>query len=309
MTTTDVKVNFFSTSKQDLDIGIYGGSKKVKMFGAESYLKFVPIDPQCTYEVIEPLRPSSSSFHKKLPAMNYTVTIHSIDAPAPVFMADACERPGQACFCGTSLRPFDYFTKAKQLTQDVTISQVIRAAHIIDFIYHSAVCFTVQGSDDFSPEEGYSPAVLKEGLVEGESKVTSCYQKKYRILDKEEEVPLVINLFQRYPMSGIKWLKIDPLKVLPTQDYPNLPVTINANNAEFDLNLADRAGTIVVRDLVSGNVGSRTFVYNSTFLAPVPPRTIGRPKDLAYKIKAAGPRTSFPYDKPFQVTGAAYFNS
>ena len=254
-------------------------------------MKLTPVDPQCTYAPIVALSMGSSSVRKKFPAMNYTVSIHTLDVPAPVFDDDACDQAFDEtpCACGESLSPKEYFTKSNMLSQPITISNVTDDVMEYAFVYKSAVCLELVGGESFSEEEGVSP-------VDGDE-IVSCFPKSVTVMKSGETKDVVVNIFERYPNPGAAaWFE-------SSKDTNGLfkPISITKDTrGPVDLHVE---GTVLyIRDLVSGKAGSLAVDYNWTIVPPKPPKTQGRPQDYAYTITAGGPRTDFPFNWPFQVT-------
>jgi len=198
-TMSDVALNFYSTSKQPVQIGLFGGTMKIPMFGQETVFSITPSDSQCAYNITARMDSRTSSYNDLIAAMNYTVNFVS-GTSAPLFADDACDATNSAgtkCFCDNSKSPLKYLTDAGELSQDITITSIDSSTpYVVDFIYHSGVCVEVVGSESFSMVEGNKTVV--NGTVQ------SCFDTASTILSKGQNVSVKIVLFERYPAYAVK---------------------------------------------------------------------------------------------------------
>ncbi len=291
----DVGVTFYATTKQYVNVGLYGGESRATLVGPETTIRYTAADAQCPYTVVVPFKQSTSAAKKALPAMNYTVTFEDLDIPAPKFKDGLCDQTFDAttgCACGESLTPREYFTIAKKLSQDVTIYRATSLTEDmnLEYVYKTAVCFELIGGDALSEYEGVSP---KSGGT-----TLSCLPKKATVLEKDGKVRLTINAFERYPESTYPWFSSERL---PSGKYKYNTIDITANTRRaVDLYVPNTV--LFIRDLVSGKPNTQRVEYDSTLVPLPPPKEGKRPKDYGYTIVAGSPRTDFPFNWPFQVT-------
>jgi hypothetical protein len=257
----DISANFYAKSKQDIQIGIYGGENRVQLVGSESSIRLTPQDPDCKFSLVVPLRRATSAVRKKFPAMNYTVSIEKLLVPAPQFAPGVCDQANilTSCTCGESLPLLDYFTDAKLLSQDITIFEVNGDTIMKEFVYHSAVCLEAIGGEKFSETDAESPIADEEDIA--------CINNDNLVMKKEQTVDLTINLFERYPDSVLSpWFDVgikDPITGL----FQPKDITAQTRSP-VDLNVSQ--SVLYIRDLVSGMGTSQSVTYNATskFIRP-----------------------------------------
>ena len=288
----DVEVSFLATTLQDIKVGIYGGESRQRLVGQESKIQLTSIDPRCSYKPIVSLSRGSSAVQKKFAAMNYTLSIHTLDVPAPIFDAGVCDQAFDAntnCACGESLSLKDYFTNAGLMSQPISIGDVSTVAIEYEFVYKSAVCLELIGGESFSEAEGVSP-------IDGDE-IVSCFPQAAKVMDKGDSVDVVINIFERYPdVDAAPWFT----SIKGTNGLFKPVVITKDTRGPVDLHVENTV--LYIRDLVSGKPSSAGIAYNWTVVPPKPPKTQGRPVDYSYRLTAGSPRTDFPFNWPFQVT-------
>jgi len=214
-TMSDLALNFYSTSTQPVEIGFFGGASKYPMFGQESVFKLTPIDTQCAYNVTARMNPQTSSFKSVVAAMNYTVEFVS-GAPAPKFAADACDTTNSAgtkCFCDNSKTPLQYLTDAGELSQDIIITNTDSTPYVLEFVYHSGLCFEVMGSETFSLVEG------NKTIVNGVEQ--SCFSTGSTILAKGQNKSVNVILFERDIRLRLQALRL-PGRLRPSLHHQQL---------------------------------------------------------------------------------------
>jgi len=284
-TMSDLALNFYSTSTQPVEVGLFGGESKYRMFGPESVFTMTPVDMQCAYNITARMNPQTSSFKSVIAAMNYTVDFIS-GAPAPVFAADACDTTnaaGTKCFCDNSKTPLQYLTDAGQLSQDLTITSVDPTPYVLEFIYHSGLCLEVVGSETFSLVEG------NKTVVNGTAQ--SCFSTGTTMLTKGQNKSVNIVLFERYPSATIGKQIAWPAS------------TISASSTLIDFTVPN--AVVAVLDQVSGGTSPVQFPYNTTLVQSSTKGSYAKkPAALQYTINAGRPRPSFPFDLLFQVYAA-----
>lgn len=197
MTKADVQINFFFTSKQNIQIGFYGAAdNKVKMFNDN--VKFDIKATTCPFKIIGRLDADGNEYIGSIPALNYTVTMNSFTYTFPNFQLPTTPLFGEP-ICADNLQPYDYIEKTNQLNQDLIIPSVISDRYSIEYYYRSGVCVYFDNAINFNtlqqpiaPPPSATPAFQNE----------ACYPKSITVLKEEVPYNITIFIFERYPMSA-----------------------------------------------------------------------------------------------------------
>ena len=260
-TIADVNVDFYATSMQLVNIGIFGGHSKIPMFGEETVFIAQAYKAMCNYSVQFAMDPAASSFTQFIPAMNYTVTLTQSASNGPTF--SDCGNAVQ-CFCDpVHKNPITYLSELGELSQNLRITDVDDSIYYINYTYHTGVCFEALNSLQFATVDG------------------PCFPADATVLKKHQNWTLQFILFELYP-EGNDWVQASPKPVYALTDY----TVDNAN--------------ITITDLVSARKAPQNFVYVNNFTI-IPPSVVPSPLGLNYTITAGDPLPSTPYSWSFDV--------
>ena len=291
-TMSNVNLTFYSTSVVSVDVQFFGGSPGpgnglvgssflFDMFGSETSFQFVPVDPQCTYQPQFSLNSGTSTTGaNKIPAMNYSVVLADCPLPAPQFSSSSCPTPGTPCICSASMSPMQYMTASQSLNQSLSITDVNETVSVLQFYYHTGVCYEVVGSEYFASNYGTN--------VNGQS----CFDTNVFYMNKTsgsimKTKNVVINLFERYP-EGTSWFSLQG----------NAYVTNSVSDGLFNWYIPNSAVTI--QDLVS-NVNIQNAAYNTSLVNSCAACHTAKPVGFPYTINATNVFPTFPFDLSFLV--------
>ena len=186
-TMTDLDVTYYSTTLQNIKVGAFGGdSTPIYMFGPETTFLIESTDVQCNYSVNAHINADGSGFRKPMAAMNYTVTIKSSlsNAQMPKYDTLACVASG--CICDPSKVPLKYFRDANLLSQTINIVEANNSDYIVNFTYHSGLCFDSTATGSF-------PTTIN---------VDNCYPETITVLNQSDPYYVTFFLFERYPLDN-----------------------------------------------------------------------------------------------------------
>jgi hypothetical protein len=275
-TSADVKVEFFATTKQLIEVGMYGGTHaKTKMFGTDTIFQLAAASDKCAYHVEYAMYDDGEPFLQSLAAMNYTVLMVS-DPPTPVFRSDSCSliHPDTPCTCAVSKSPLEYLEDADALSQNITIVEANTGIYNVSFIYQSGVCMEIVNTEKFSTTSGDTD--MFEGL--------SCFHNDQTYLEKGDKWTLHIYLFERYP-EGTDYLYTSK-KDFSVSAYMTETYVPNAR--------------LSFVDLVSGFNSAQSMSYNSS-MEFKEYSLVATPVGVTYVIEAGDPLTSSPFSLKFHV--------
>lgn len=188
--TQNIRVQFYATAMQFVDINFFGGLKeKVRLFGRDTMFDVNAVDPMCLFSA--PTRLADSSATVLLPAMNYVVTLATTPL-SPVFAENTCYQE-KTCFCDVTKSPRDFLIDSNTLSQSLNLANGVLAGVRIqlDYIYLTGLCFEVAGSQDFSLTQGDSTIVPDQ----------TCFNKSTFRMNKGDLYTVEIKLFERYPST------------------------------------------------------------------------------------------------------------
>lgn len=292
-TMADVHVEFHATTKQLVEIGMYGGTTHaggqrlggLEMFGSETKFKVEATDYLCDYNFEVALPRDGSPIRLNLAAINYSVTVIESVGSAPQYSEEAANlfQPSSPFFCDESKPPLQYFKDANLLNQSVEI--VIPTSTYVEcnFTYISGVCMTVKGSDDFSEKSGLLDMVVGE----------SCFDKDVTMMQTGVTKNVEIYVYERYPVEN-HWVDSSSFLVdRPEDEY-----------TAYDIEPMVQPSSLTIYDLVSGFNSPQVVDYNSSVDFAGPKSRVKTPVGVKYEIKAGDPLVSPPYSWKFRVVAS-----
>jgi hypothetical protein len=292
-TMADIDLAFYATTKQFVEIGMYGGTSHaggqriggLEMFGPETKFRFQATDYSCDYSFDVALHRDGSPIQLNLAAINYSVTLFESAGSAPRYTDDAVNlfQPSSPFFCDDSKTPLQYFSDAGMLNQTIEIVTPSDSYKQYNYTYMSGVCLAVAGSDDFSFDSGLLDMVVGE----------SCFDEDATIIREGSSVDVTIYMYERYPVEN-HWLDSHAYMVdSPDDEYTS-----------YDIEPFVEDTTLTIYDLVGGFNSPQVMDYDDTVDYAGPLSRVRTPKGNRYKILASDPLPSLPHSWKFRVVGS-----
>jgi hypothetical protein len=292
-TMADIDMMFYATTKQMVEVGMYGGPSRaggqriggLEMFGPETKFVFEATDYMCDYSFEVALNRDGSPIQVSLAAINYSVTLVDSVHGAPQYTEEAANlfHPSAPFFCDDSKPPLQYFEDADQLNQTIEIITPNSSYFVYNFTYVSGVCMTVAGSDDFSADSGILDLVVGE----------SCFRDDATLMKEGSSLDVKFFMYERYPVEN-HWIDTSSFMV----DSPDDEYT------PYDINPLVAESTITIYDLVSGFNSPQVIDYDDTVDFAGPLSRVRTPVGNPYKIVAKEPLPSIPYSWKFRAVAS-----